>query len=105
MFILSSSAQPDRPRPAIVYAYGTFGHARTPAFDPFGLAWVEAGDVYAIANVRGGGEEGEAWHRAGMKEHRQNTFDDVHAAGDYLVEHGWTARDRLGLHGGSAGGR
>jgi prolyl oligopeptidase len=105
MFILSPSGRPDRPRPAILYAYGTFGHARTPAFDPFRLAWVEAGGVYAIANVRGGGEEGEAWHRAGMKEHRQNTFDDVHAAGDYLVDRGWTTRERLGLQGGSAGGQ
>jgi prolyl oligopeptidase len=105
MFILSPSGRPDRPRPAIVYAYGTFGHARTPAFDPFRLAWVQAGGVYAIANVRGGGEEGEAWHRAGMKEKRQNTFDDVHAAGDYLVQEGWTAREQLGIHGGSAGGQ
>lgn len=105
MFILSPSGQPDRPRPAILYAYGTFGHIRTPAFDPFRLAWVEAGGVYAIAGVRGGGDEGEAWHRAGLKENRQNTFDDVHAAGDYLVEHGWTARGRLGIHGGSAGGQ
>jgi prolyl oligopeptidase len=104
MFMLSPSGRPDRPRPAILYAYGAFGSVRSPAFDPFRLAWVEAGGVYAIANVRGGGEEGEAWHRAGMKEHRQNTFDDVQAAGDYLVENGWTTRERLGLHGGSAGG-
>jgi prolyl oligopeptidase len=55
--------------------------------------------------VRGGGEEGEAWHRAGMKESRQNTFDDFHAAADYLVDHGWTSRERLGIHGGSAGGQ
>jgi prolyl oligopeptidase len=103
MFILSPSGQPDRPRPAILYAYGTFGHARTPKFDPFRVAWVEAGGVYVIANVRGGGEEGEAWHRAGMKENRQNTFDDVHAAADYLVEHGWTSHRQLGLQGGSAG--
>jgi len=105
MFILSPSGRPDRPRPAILYAYGTFGHARTPAFDPFRLAWVEAGGVYAIANVRGGGEEGQAWHRAGMKESRQNTFDDFHAAADYLVDHGWTSRRQLGIHGGSAGGQ
>jgi prolyl oligopeptidase len=105
MFILSPSGRPDRARPAILYAYGTFGHVRSPGFDPFRLAWVEAGGVYAIANVRGGGEEGDAWHRAGMKEHRQNTFDDVHAAGDYLVGNGWTTRERLGIHGGSAGGQ
>ena len=105
MFILSPSGQPDLPRPAILYAYGTFGHARSPSFDAFRLAWVEAGGVYAIANVRGGGEEGEAWHRAGMKDSRQNTFDDVHAAADYLVDHGWTSGRQLGIHGGSAGGQ
>ena len=61
--------------------------------------------MYAIANIRGGGEEGEAWHRAGMREHRQNTFADFHAAGDYLVNQGWTTREQLGIHGGSAGGQ
>jgi len=55
--------------------------------------------------VRGGGEEGEAWRRAGLKQSRQNTFHDFHAAADYLVDHGWTSRERLGIHGGSAGGQ
>ena len=105
MFILSPSGQPDRPRPTILYGYGAHGSSRTPAFNPLQLAWVEAGGVYAVANIRGGGEEGEAWHRAGMREHRQNTFADFHAAADYLVQLGWTTRDRLGLHGGSAGGQ
>lgn len=104
MFILSPAARPDRPRPAILYGYGSLGHSRTPAFSPLRLAWVQAGGVYAIANVRGGGEEGQAWHRAGMRENRQNAVDDFHAAGDYLVEHGWTTRAQLGIHGGSAGG-
>jgi prolyl oligopeptidase len=104
MFILSPAGEPDRPRPVILYGYGSFGHSRTPAFNAFRLAWVEAGGVYAIANVRGGGEEGRAWHRAGMRENKQNTFEDFHAAGDYLVDRGWTTRAQLGIHGGSAGG-
>jgi prolyl oligopeptidase len=104
MFIMSPAGEPDRPRPLILYGYGSFGHSRTPAFNAFRLAWVEAGGVYAIANVRGGGEEGRAWHRAGMRENKQNTFDDFHAAGDYLVDRGWTTRAQLGIHGGSAGG-
>ena len=85
--------------------YGAHGSSRTRAFNPLQLAWVEAGGVYAIASVRGGGEEGEAWHRAGMRENKQNTFADFHAAGDYLVDQGWTTRGRLGIHGGSAGGQ
>jgi prolyl oligopeptidase len=104
MFILSRAGRPDRPRPAILYGYGSLGHSQTPGFNAFRIAWVEAGGVYAIANVRGGGEEGQAWHRAGMRENRHNTFDDFHAAGDYLVDHGWTTRAQLGIHGGSAGG-
>jgi prolyl oligopeptidase len=80
------------------------GVARSPAFNPLRLAWVEAGGVYAIANVRGGGEEGKAWHRAGRQGNQQNSVDDFHAAGDYLVEQGWTTRGQLGIHGGSAGG-
>ena len=104
LFILSPTGEPDWPRPVILYGYGSFGHSRTPAFNALRLAWVEAGGVYAIANVRGGGEEGQAWHRAGMRENKQNTFDDFHAAGDYLVNQGWTTRAQLGIHGGSAGG-
>jgi prolyl oligopeptidase len=104
MFILSPAGEPDRPRPAILYGYGAFGSSRSPAFDAFRISWVEAGGVYAIANVRGGGEEGNAWHRAGMRENKQNTFDDFQAAADYLVDQGWTTRAQLGLHGGSAGG-
>jgi prolyl oligopeptidase len=104
MFILSPAGEPDRPRPAILYGYGSLGSSRSPDFNPLRLAWVEEGGVYAIANVRGGGEEGRAWHRAGRRERKQNTVDDFHAAGDYLVAEGWTSRDRLGIHGGSAGG-
>jgi prolyl oligopeptidase len=65
---------------------------------------VEAGGVWVVANLRGGSEEGEAWHRAGMREHKQNVFDDFAAVADALVSAGWTTPDRLGLAGGSNGG-
>ena len=68
------------------------------------LAWVEAGGVYAIANLRGGAEEGEQWHRAGMREHKQNVFDDFHAAAEHLVGTGWTTPAQLAISGGSNGG-
>ena len=68
------------------------------------LAWVEAGGIWAIANLRGGGEEGEDWHRAGMLGLKQNVFDDFHAAAEYLIAEGWTTPTQLGIYGGSNGG-
>jgi prolyl oligopeptidase len=76
----------------------------TPAYAATALAWVEAGGVYAVANIRGGAEEGEDWHRAGMRERKQNVFDDFHAAAEWLVTQGWTTPDRLAISGGSNGG-
>jgi len=76
----------------------------TPGFSPTALAWVEAGGVYAVACIRGGGEEGEDWHRAGMLGDKQNGFDDFHAAAEWLEREGWTTRDQLAIHGGSNGG-
>jgi len=105
MFILSPTGRPDRPRPTILHGYGSHGNSRTPSFNPLQLAWVEAGGVYAIAKIRGGGEQGESWHRAGMRENKQSTFADFHAAGDHLVDQGWTTRDQLGIYGFSAGGQ
>src|SRR5690606_9897695 len=64
----------------------------------------EAGGVYAVANLRGGGEEGEDWHRAGMREHKQNVFGDFHAAAEHLVATGWTTSEQLAVWGGSNGG-
>ncbi len=93
-----------RPRPAILYGYGGFGISMAPAYSASALAWVEAGGVYAIAALRGGGEEGEAWHRAGLREHKQNVFDDFHAAAQALIDGGWTTREQLGISGGSNGG-
>src|SRR5215469_1360939 len=92
------------PRPAVLYGYGGFSISLTPAYSPSILAWVEAGGVYAIAGLRGGGEEGEDWHRAGMRAHKQNVFDDFHAAAEKLVSDGWTTSDQLTVWGGSNGG-
>lgn len=104
MFVISPTGRPDRPRPTLLSGYGGFGKSMAPRFMPEALAWVEAGGVYAIACVRGGGEEGEEWHRAGWRDRKQNTFDDFHAAADWLVDNGWTKAGRLGMIGGSNGG-
>lgn len=99
-------SRPDRrgPAPAVLYGYGGFGISLTPGYSATVLAWVEAGGVYAVAGLRGGCEEGEQWHRAGMRGHKQRVFDDFHAAAEKLVADGWTTSDRLGISGGSNGG-
>ena len=104
MFVISKSPEPDTPRPTILYGYGGFGISLSPAFSVGALAWVEAGGVYAIANLRGGGEEGEDWHRAGMFGNKQNVFDDFIAAGEWLAAEGWTSPQQLAVFGGSNGG-
>ena len=104
MFVLSLADEPDRPRPTILYGYGGFGISMAPGFSPTALAWVEAGGVYAVACLRGGGEEGEEWHRDGMLGTKQNVFDDFHAAAQWLIDGGWTTRDQLAINGGSNGG-
>jgi prolyl oligopeptidase len=104
LFVLSGTGGPDRPRPAVLYGYGGFNVALTPAYSAQALAWVEAGGVWAVANLRGGSEHGEEWHRAGMRERKQNVFDDFAAAGEHLVAQGWTTHDRLAVMGGSNGG-
>lgn len=92
------------PRPTTLYGYGGFGISLTPAFSAGILAWVEAGGVYVVANLRGGGEEGEGWHRAGMGANKQNVFDDLHTAAEWLIAHGWTTPAQLSIAGGSNGG-
>lgn len=106
MFIISGEPDdvPQRPRPTILYGYGGFTVSLPPVYNAGTLAWVEAGGVYAIASLRGGGEEGERWHQAGMFDNKQNVFDDFHRAAGYLVDEGWTTADRLGIYGGSNGG-
>jgi prolyl oligopeptidase len=88
----------------VLYGYGGFNVALTPAYSAQALAWVAAGGVWAVANLRGGSEHGEEWHRAGMRERKQNVFDDFAAAGEHLVAEGWTTHERLGVMGGSNGG-
>lgn len=104
MFIISPNAEPDHPRPTILYGYGGFGIPMSPGYSATILSWVEAGGVWAIANLRGGGEEGEQWHRDGMLGKKQNVFDDFHAAAEWLISHGWTTREQLAINGGSNGG-
>ncbi len=104
LVLVAPTKEPDRPRPAVLYGYGGFGVPLTPGYSAGLLAWVEAGGVYAVANLRGGSEEGEDWHRAGMREHKQNVFDDFHAAAERLIADGWTTPGQLSISGGSNGG-
>ena len=90
--------------PTILSGYGGFNISRTPQYFPGVAAWVEAGGLFALPNLRGGGEYGERWHRDGMLERKQNVFDDFHAAAEALVAQGWTTAAKLGISGGSNGG-
>lgn len=104
MLVISPADAAEGPRPTILYGYGGFGLSMSPGYSASILAWVEAGGVYAIANLRGGGEEGEEWHRAGMLANKQNVFDDFHAAAEHLIATGVTTPEQLGISGGSNGG-
>lgn len=104
MFVLSLSSAPDGPRPALLTGYGGFSLPMEPAYSPSALAWVAAGGVWALPSLRGGSEEGEQWHRAGMRENKQNVFDDFHGAAEHLISEGWTTSDQLAITGGSNGG-
>ncbi len=90
--------------PAILYAYGGFTLSQTPFFSVWNLAWLEMGGVFALANIRGGNEYGEAWHKAGMLENKQKVFDDFIAAAEWLIEQGYTRREKLAIEGRSNGG-
>ncbi len=94
----------DSNNPTIVWGYGGYGVNETPGFSPRRMLWVEQGGVFVVANIRGGGEYGEEWHRAGNLLNKQNVFDDYYAAAKYMVDNRWTRRDKLALMGGSNGG-
>jgi prolyl oligopeptidase len=94
----------DGTAPTYLYAYGGFNISMTPGFSVANVILLENGGIYAMANIRGGGEYGETWHKAGMLEKKQNVFDDFIAAAEYLVKEKYTSKDRLAVAGGSNGG-
>ena len=95
---------PDGSHPTVLEAYGGFDISLTPSYDPDVPAWLERGGVYVTANLRGGAEYGETWHKAGMLEKKQNVFDDFIAAAEYLVQEKYTSPEKLAIRGGSNGG-
>lgn len=105
MFLVRAAATEVTPdTPTCLTAYGGFAITNTPGYSSATVAFCEAGGVWAVAGIRGGGEYGEDWHRAGMLANKQQCFDDFYAAADWLVAEGRTSRDRLAIRGGSNGG-
>lgn len=105
MFLVHKKGlKPDGKLPVFLYGYGGFRVSETPGFSSTTAWWIENGGVYALANIRGGSEFGEAWHRAGMLEKKQNVFDDFLAAAEWLIANGYTNPSKLAIAGGSNGG-
>jgi prolyl oligopeptidase len=94
----------DGSHPTILYGYGGYGISLSPTFNPLRRVWFDAGGVYAVANLRGGGEFGEAWHKAGNLVRKQNVFDDFIACAEHLIRRGYTSSSKLAVEGGSNGG-
>ena len=105
MFLIHKKGlKPNGKLPTLLYGYGGFNVSLTPGFRPMAAVWVEQGGIYAVANLRGGGEFGEAWHRAGMLDKKQNVFDDFIAAAEWLIKSDYTNPSRLAIQGASNGG-
>ncbi|MEO0013410.1 MAG: hypothetical protein RLZZ535_1799, partial [Cyanobacteriota bacterium] len=94
----------DGNNPTYLYAYGGFNISLTPSFSVSNVVWLEMGGIYAVPNLRGGGEYGEDWHQAGMKDKKQNVFDDFIAAAEWLIAQKYTSQEKLAIAGGSNGG-
>ncbi|QCB54471.1 S9 family peptidase [Sphingopyxis sp. PAMC25046] len=111
-FLVRKKSDSEAPVPALIHAYGGFRAAQTPGYltgqpyraGPLGLFWVEDGNAYVLANIRGGGEYGPAWHQAALREKRQNSFDDLHAVAEDLVKTGVSAKGKIAISGRSNGG-
>jgi prolyl oligopeptidase len=105
MFLVHKKGlNPDKKHPVFLYGYGGFNISLTPGFSQSNMVWLENGGIYAMANIRGGGEYGEKWHKQGMKLNKQNVFDDFIGAAEYLIEEDYTTKDQIAIHGGSNGG-
>ena len=105
MFVVSKKGiEKNGKNPTLLYGYGGFNISLKPTFNRSMYLWMEHGGIYAVANLRGGSEFGEDWHRAGMLEKKQNVFDDFIAAGEFLIAQKYTDRDHLAIYGGSNGG-
>jgi prolyl oligopeptidase len=105
MFLSSKKAlKLDGQNPTLLYAYGGFDIAETPAFRARIVEWMRMGGIYAVANIRGGSEYGEAWHQAGMRAKKQNVFDDFIAAAEWLIGNKYTSTPKLAIYGASNGG-